>query len=229
MNNFFTNTHNHITTSNNIIELNNKKHISSNEKINYKKVTKEQWTDFHNFVWDEYIHRKSHITQNNNIQTFINATYDNFTQSINCTIKSLHFPILKNNSHQYEYTHEIRVLQNDLYYILKLIRLSQLYFSVNNNSKHLPLLNFWNSPKKLNRLKRISSDLKIKMAITQTDQEILKSLLTPPPTFINHNNQTSYIDIIFGSQNLINYITFGNILLDAPINTDHKLIYISIN
>ncbi|CAB4396569.1 unnamed protein product [Rhizophagus irregularis] len=52
----------------------------------------------------------------------------------------------------------------------------------------------------------------------------------PPPTFINHAQQFSYIDIIFGSSNIINYTLFGNIV-EPPnnISTDHQLIFISIN
>ncbi|PKY54319.1 hypothetical protein RhiirA4_473060 [Rhizophagus irregularis] len=171
-NKFFIKNNNYTNNSNEITELNKKKYISSTEKINYKKITTNQWNDFHNFIWEEYNHNKPDVEQYDNIQLFINATYDNFTQSINRTIKSLNFPIIKNNSHQHEYTHNIRVIQNDIYYILKLIKLSKLYFSVNNNSKHLPLLNFWQNPKKLDRLKRISTDPKIKSALTQDNQEI---------------------------------------------------------
>ncbi|CAB4379884.1 unnamed protein product [Rhizophagus irregularis] len=172
-NKFFTNNHNFINNSNNIIELNKKKYISSTEKINYKKVITNQWTDFHNFVLDEYKRNKPNANHFNNTQSFVNAFYENIVQSVNRTIKSLNFPIIKNNSHQYEYTHEIRVIQNDIYYILKLIKLSKLYFSVSNNSRHLPLLNFWQNPKKLDRLKRISSNPKIKLTIVEEDQNII--------------------------------------------------------
>ncbi|PKK79021.1 hypothetical protein RhiirC2_769563 [Rhizophagus irregularis] len=179
---FFTNNNNFINNSNNIIELNKKKYLSSTEKINYKKITTDQWTDFHNFILEEYKHNKLNIDQYRDIQSFINAFYENYTQSINRTIKSLNFSIIKNNSHQYEYTHDIRVIQNDIYYILKLIKLSKLYFSVNNNSKHLPLLNFWQNPKKLDRLKRISSDPTIKSAIPQDDHTIIW------PSNLQHDN-----------------------------------------
>ncbi|CAB4391279.1 unnamed protein product [Rhizophagus irregularis] len=159
-----------------------KKYISSTEKINYKKVTTDQWTDFHNFILDEYKRNKPNAHHSNNTQSFVNAFYENFVQSVNRTIKSLNFPIIKNNSHQYEYTHDIRVIQNDIYYILKLIKLSKLYFSVSNNSKHLPLLNFWQNPKKLDRLKRISSDPKIKSTIVEDDQNIIW------PNILRHDN-----------------------------------------
>ncbi|PKY23742.1 hypothetical protein RhiirB3_438042 [Rhizophagus irregularis] len=181
-NKFFTKNNNYINHSNNIIELTKKNHISSTEKINYKKITTDQWTDFHNFVTNEYKRNKPNFDQFRDTQSFINAFYENYTQSINRSIKSLNFPLIKNNSHQYEYTHEIRVIQNDIYYILKLIKLSKLYFSINNNSKHLPLLNFWQNPKKLDRLKCISSDPKIKSAILQDDQTITW------PSFLRHDN-----------------------------------------
>ncbi|CAB4387554.1 unnamed protein product [Rhizophagus irregularis] len=181
-NKFFTNNHNFINNSNNIIELNKKKYISSTEKINYKKVTTDQWTDFHNFVLDEYKRNKPNAHHSNNTQSFVNAFYENFVQSVNRTIKSLNFPIIKNNLHQYEYTHDIRVIQNDIYYILKLIKLSKLYFSVSNNSKHLPLLNFWQNPKKLDRLKCILSDPKIKSTIVEDDQNIIW------PNILCHDN-----------------------------------------
>ncbi|PKY51827.1 hypothetical protein RhiirA4_469090 [Rhizophagus irregularis] len=196
-NKFITNNNNYISNTNNIIELNKKKNISSTEKLNYKKITTEQWTDFHNFVWDEYTRNKPNVTQFNNTQAFLNATYDNFTQSINRTIKSLNFPKIKINSHQYEYTHDIRVIQNDIYYILKIIKLSTLYFSVNNNTKYLPLLNFWTNPKKLNRLKRISSNPKIKTSITQDDQDI-----TWPP-ILNHNNFPHILEIMKTIHNVL--------------------------
>lgn len=141
-----------------------------------------QWTDFHNFILEEYKHNKPNIDQYRDIQSFINAFYKNYKQSINRTIKSLNFPIIKNNSHQYKYTHDIKVIQNDIYYILKLIKLSKLYFSVNNNSKHLPLLNFWQNSKKFDRLKRISSDPTIKSAILQDDHTIIW------PSNLQHDN-----------------------------------------
>ncbi|CAB4481384.1 unnamed protein product [Rhizophagus irregularis] len=72
-------------------------------------------------------------------------------QSVNRTIKSLNFPIIKNNSHQYEYSHEIRVIQNDIYYILKLIRLTCSYVPLNNNLINTSTNNIWNDPKKLKR------------------------------------------------------------------------------
>ncbi|UZO00367.1 uncharacterized protein OCT59_011501 [Rhizophagus irregularis] len=118
----------------------------------------------------DHLRQNSNTTHNTDSQTYVNKIYEDILQSINRTIKS---PIIKNNSHQYEYSHNIRVIQNDIYYILKLIKLSKLYFSINNNTKHLPLLNFWNGPKKLNRLNRISNEPKIKPILTQDDQEFI--------------------------------------------------------
>ncbi|RGB42947.1 hypothetical protein C1646_750316 [Rhizophagus diaphanus] len=151
-NSFFYNTNNYINTQSNNIEITHKKMISFTKCINYKKITQDQWNDFHNFIWEVYSRLNSNTMLNNNPQTYINQIYENIKNSINSTIRSLKFPIIKNNSHQYEYSHKIRVIQNDYYYIKKLIRLIHLYFNAKTNTKHMPTLKFWEEYNKLKRL-----------------------------------------------------------------------------
>ncbi|PKY31221.1 hypothetical protein RhiirB3_448712 [Rhizophagus irregularis] len=92
---FFTNPNNFINNSNDNIELNNKKHTSLIEKINYKKINTSQWMDFHNFVWDEFSRLNSQNIYDDSIQISLNTHYEAIQQIINRTIKSLNFPIIK--------------------------------------------------------------------------------------------------------------------------------------
>ncbi|CAB4398954.1 unnamed protein product [Rhizophagus irregularis] len=117
------------------IELNRKNSLAHNERYNYKKITKEQWLDFKNFVWDNFLSRSNKNPIPNNPQKYVNITFENIVQSIQSAINAIGFPIIKNNHQQYE-----------------------IYFTPQTSNTHISR-NFWNGHKKLNRLKRICSNI----------------------------------------------------------------------
>ncbi|CAB4380763.1 unnamed protein product [Rhizophagus irregularis] len=140
------------------IELNKKNSLAHNERYNYKKITKEQWVDFKNFVWDNFLSRSNKNPITNNPQKYVNITFENIVQSIQSAINAINFPIIKNNHHQYEMSYKIRILENDQHYITRLIRNLNRYFTPQTSNIFISI-NFWNGHKKLNRLKRICSNI----------------------------------------------------------------------
>ncbi|EXX68598.1 hypothetical protein RirG_103700 [Rhizophagus irregularis DAOM 197198w] len=86
------------------IELNRKNSLAHNERYNYKKIMKDQWRDFKNFVWDNFLLRSTKNPTSNNPQKYINITFENIVQSIQSAINAINFPIIKNNHLQFDIT-----------------------------------------------------------------------------------------------------------------------------
>ncbi|EXX67254.1 hypothetical protein RirG_116080 [Rhizophagus irregularis DAOM 197198w] len=149
---------NFITNTPDSIELNRKNSLAHNERYNYKKITKAQWVDFKNFVWDNFLLRSNRNPTPNNPQKYVNITFEYIVQSIQSAINAIGFPIIKHNHHQYEMSYKIRILENDQHYITRLIRSLNRYFTPQTSNIYISM-NFWNGHKKLNRLKRICSNI----------------------------------------------------------------------
>lgn len=82
--------------------------------------------DFKNFVWNNFQILFSKFPIQNDP---FNIIFKNIIQSIHHAINAIDFPIIKNNNHQYEMSYKIRIMENDLYYIINLIRKLIIYFT----------------------------------------------------------------------------------------------------
>ncbi|PKY48683.1 hypothetical protein RhiirA4_486825 [Rhizophagus irregularis] len=128
---------NHKITKN-YFTLNNKQFLiihnpdpSYNERINSKRISKNQWTDFHNFVSQQFQRESINYRTHHDPQKHVNTTYEHIQQAIDKTIKSLNLPKIKQNSHQFDNSYSIRIIQNDIHYINKLIANINIFFKDN--------------------------------------------------------------------------------------------------
>ncbi|POG61387.1 hypothetical protein GLOIN_2v708231 [Rhizophagus irregularis DAOM 181602=DAOM 197198] len=126
---FYSPNQNILNDSLNEIEMCKKNSLSYNERYNYKKITKEQWVDFKNFVWNNFQSISTRSQTHINPQKHVNIVFENIVQSIHKAINAIGFPIIKQNMHQYTYSYSIRILENDLYYIASLINRLENYFN----------------------------------------------------------------------------------------------------